>query len=139
MLEITTKTKHLSLPERKDRYMRFQTVFIRLIYSNCVLKEQILQRSDKCVETSVYSQFALTEVAMLIWNRTLTDPLPYQTLHQQKFCLFCQGSKYVSNLLSSFNYIPFSISFDSLFSTLSVFKLKYFIDITNIVQIVIYI
>jgi hypothetical protein len=84
------------------------------------LKVRLLRRSDKCVETSVYTLTAVTEVTMLISNCTLTDNLPYQQLQHLQFCLTNPGRIDYSILFSPFININFNIIIDSFLHTVCI-------------------
>ena len=78
------------------------------------------------METSVYPLPAITVVARLISNCTLTYRLPHQPVPQLQLCPNNAGCKDYSISLSLFNDIHFSNNFDSLFSAMSVFKFNKF-------------
>ena len=78
------------------------------------------------METSVNPLPAVTVVARLISNCTVTDRLPRQPLPQLQLCPTNAGCKYYSISHSLLNDIHFSNNFDSFFSTMSVFKLNKF-------------
>jgi hypothetical protein len=71
-----------------------------------MLTVRLLRWSDKCVVTSVYRLTAVTEVAMLIWNWKLTDPLPHQTLHRLKLSFSYSGHK---DFLIGFHHLMTSL------------------------------
>ena len=89
-------------------------------------KRPIVTTHWHCVETSVNPLPAVTVVARLVSNCTLTDWLPHQPPPKLQLCPTNAGCKDYSLSLSLFNDIHFSNNFDSLFSTMSVFKLNKF-------------
>ena len=119
---MTKKAKHIAAVKIKGRYMRFVDCCLLTQKFNTLelnFFNWFLQRSDACVETSVYPQTALTDVARLISNCTLTDRLPHQTLPQLKFQLIIPGRKECTvfrfHPLMTWNLVSISIPFSPLF------------------------
>jgi hypothetical protein len=126
-LKKTTKTKHMTAAKMKTCYMIIDYIFLStplINISQLNFKRPIVTTQWHCVQKSVYPLTAVTDLARLISKCTLTDRLPHQQLSYLQFCLTNPECKKYSISLSLFNDIRFSNSFDSLFSTLSVFKLN---------------
>jgi hypothetical protein len=94
----------------------------------------LLRRSDRCVETSVYSLPTVTAVARLISKLILTTRTPHQTLPQLQFYLINPRRKEYSVSVSLNKGFNFSINSIPCFTQLQVLILQTRIEITNKVQ-----
>jgi hypothetical protein len=108
--------------------MRFADIFLstrHIKVSELNFKRPIVTRKWHCVQTSVYTLPAVTEVARLIPNWAITDRVSHQPLPNYNSFLPVQGAKsFLFLFLHHFIIFQFSIILDPFLSTLPVLKLN---------------